>query len=371
MGNNRSGEIIVQLDKIIYRLNKNGTATIIGNTIDEIIDLELERQIEHDGIKYNVVEIKKRAFYENQYINSIIIPSSITKVGKSCFERASSLKYVDFVQMVALHEVKIEDKCFMDCIRLKYIHLPSGLKEISKMCFANCISLKEVSHSLRLEKIDVMAFWQAHKLSHFDFNPEITEINDSAFQSTNINYAEIGPNVKKVGQLCFAYIDNLRTMVIMNEEAEFGNHFMKNDQRITTYLKGSDKSDIIISLMKNIAEPHYFVTDEFNMVELNGVKYILFSKKVARLIGYNQYNLNENIVIPERIEGVPVVDFQPSSFKYVQCESCSFPKTIIRLKGKVFEGASVKKVIFNHKITIEEAKFVVSNDNVEIILNHS
>lgn len=363
-------ENTVVINNIIYRLYKDNTVAIIGNTIDDIIDLEIEREIEYNGKQYSVVEIKTKSFYDNRYLNSVIIPSSINKIGKSAFEKASSLKYVDFSQMVALHEVQFDDNIFMDCVRLEHIHLPSGLKKIPKLCFANDISLKEVAHSFRLEKIDTMAFWQAKRLTHFDFNPEITEIEDSAFQSTNISFAEIGPNVKRVGQLAFSDIINLKTMVIVNTEAEFGDLFMKNDQRITVYLKGSDDSIDIDNLKSCISKPHYFVNDEFNLVEKDGIKYILFSKNVARIVGYNQYNLDENIVIPKSIEGIPVVDFQPGAFKYVQCESCEFPETIVRLKGKVFEGAFIKKVIFNHKITFEEAKSVICNDNVEIILNH-
>lgn len=370
MNHKNINENDIIINNIIYRLYRDGTAAILGSKIDDIIDLELDREINYNGEKYTVVEIKSKSFYDNMYINSVIIPSSIKKVGKSAFER-SSVRYVDFTQMVALHEVLLGDKCFMDCVRLEYIHLPSGLKKIPKLCFANAISLNEAAHSFRLEKIDTMAFWQAKRLNHFDFNPEIIEIGDSAFQSTNINYAEIGPNVKRVGQLAFSDITNLKTMVIVNAEAGFGDLFMKNSQRVTTYLRGNDKGDTTTRLMKTIGEPHYYVTDEYNIVEQNGVKYILFSKNVARIVGYNQYYLDENIVIPEIIEGVPVVDFQPGAFKYVQCESCEFPKTIIRLKGKVFEGSSIKKVTFNHKITLDEAKFVICNDNAEIILNHS
>jgi hypothetical protein len=44
-----------------------------------------------------------------------------------------------------------------------------------------------------------------------------------------------------------------------------------------------------------------------------------------------------------------------------------FPKSILRNKGKVFEGASnLNKVVFQHQLTLDEARWIVSNDNVEI-----
>ena len=47
-----------------------------------------------------------------------------------------------------------------------------------------------------------------------------------------------------------------------------------------------------------------------------------------------------------------------------------FPKSILRNKGKVFEGTlNLKKVIFQHHLTLEEAKWVVSNDKAKIEIN--
>jgi hypothetical protein len=161
-------------------------------------------------------------------------------------------------------------------------------------------------------------------------------------------------------------------MVILGIEAEFGDYFMKNDQRVTTYLKGNKEEEKVIELQKQISDPHYFVVDDFNMVEDQGAKFLLFSKNVARLVGYNEDDLKTNLIIPERIENVPVVDFQPGAFKYSQkLESCTFPNTIVRIKGKVFEECKkLESVTFQHEISSEEAKWVVYNENVQIIINN-
>jgi hypothetical protein len=369
--NENSDKNKVIIDDIIYELKSNGEAIVVGNAINNIIDLELSGKIKYNDKIYALVEIGEESFYENSYIDSVLIPSTVKKIGKKAFQR-SSLKYIYFMQMVALHPVEFAEACFMDCIRLKEVQLPSGLIEIPRFSFANCVRLEKINTPFRIQRIMEMAFWQCESLKHFDFTTDIIEIGDSAFQSTNIYYAEISSNVKKVGNLSFAHIVNLKAMVILGIEAEFGDYFMKNDQRVTTYLKGNKEEEKVIELQKQISDPHYFVVDDFNMVEDQGAKFLLFSKNVARLVGYNEDDLKTNLIIPERIENVPVVDFQPGAFKYSQkLESCTFPNTIVRIKGKVFEECKkLESVTFQHEISSEEAKWVVYNENVQIIINN-
>ena len=360
----------IEVDALIYELN-NDEATLVGNKIDKVIDLDIPRKIIYENKEYTVTEIAPQVFKNNRFINWVSIPSTVKKVGAECFA-SSSIKELYFEQIVALHEVEIGESLCHDSIRLEYVHLASGITSISSKSFYNCISLIEINTPWRITSINNHAYCNCYNLKHFDFTELITTIGESAFYGTNLNYAEIGSHVKSVGDLAFANIENLKTLVAASHDYEMGDQIISNKNRITVYLKGDEQSKNVKLFREKASKDHYFIVDDFNLIEHEGIKYLKFSKNVVRVIGYNESNIESHVTIPDQIEGAPVTDFQPGAFKYSnKIEKVVFPKSILRNKGKVFEGTSnLKKVVFQHPLTLDEARWIVSNDNVEIeILN--
>lgn len=356
----------IEVDALIYELN-NDEATLVGNKLDKVIDLDIPRKINYENNEYIVTEIAPQVFKNNRFINWVSIPSTVKKVGAECFA-SSSIKELYFEQIVALHEVEIGESMCHDSIRLEYVHLASGITSISSKSFYNCISLIEINTPWRITSINSHAYYNCYNLLHFDFTELITTIEESAFYGTNLNYTEIGSNVKTVGDLVFANIKNLKTLVVASQDYELGDQIISNQHRVTVYLKGDEQSKNVKLFREKASKDHYFIVDDFNLLEHEGIKYLKFSKSVVRIIGYNETNIESHVTIPEQIEGAPVTDFQPGAFKYSnKIESVVFPKSILRNKGKVFEGASkLKKVVFQHQLTLGEARWIVSNDNVEI-----
>lgn len=356
----------IEIDSLIYELN-NEEATVVGNKIDKFINLDILRKISYENKEYIVTEIAPQVFKNNRFINWVSIPSTVKKVGLECFA-SSSIKELYFEQIVALHEVEIGESMCNDCIRLEYVHLASGITSIPSKCFYNCISLKEINTPWRITNINSQAYYNCYNLKHLDFTELITTIGEAAFYGTNINFAEIGSHVKTVGNLAFSNIENLRTLVVGSPSYEIGNQIISDNHRVVVYLKGTEQSQSVLSFKEKMSKDHYYITDDFNLIEQNGIRYIKFSKNLARILSYNETNIESHVTIPEQIEGAPVTDFQPGAFKYSnKIEKVVFPKSILRNKGKVFEGASnLKKVVFQHQLTLDEARWVVSNNNVEI-----
>jgi hypothetical protein len=356
----------IEIDSLIYELD-NHEATLVDNTIDKFNDLNIPRKVIHEDKEYVVTEIAPQVFKGNRYINWVSIPSTVKKVGVECFA-SSSIKELYFEQIVALHEVEICESLCHDAIRLEYVNLASGIISIPAKSFYNCVALKEINTPWRLTSINRLAFYNCYNLKHFDFTELINTIASSAFYGTNLNYAEIGSNVKTVEDFAFNNIENLRTLVVASENCEMGNQIISDNHRVVVYLKGTEQSQNIISFKEKMSTDHYYIIDDFNLIEQNGIRYIKFSKNLVRILSYNETDIESHVVIPEQIEGSPVTDFQPGAFKYSnKLESVVFPKSILRNKGKVFEGASnLNKVVFQHQLTLDEARWIVSNDNVEI-----
>ena len=224
------------------------------------------------------------------------------KVGAECFA-SSSIKELYFEQIVALHEVEIGESMCNDSIRLEYVHLASGITSIPEKSFYNCISLKEINTPWRITSINKHAYYNCYNLLHFDFTELITTIGESTFYGTNLNYAEIGSNVKTVGDLAFANIENLKTLVVASQDYEMGDQIISNLHRVTVYLKGDEQSKNVKLFREKTFKDHYFIVDDFNLLEHEGIKYLKFSKSVVRITGYNETNIGSCVIIPEQIEG--------------------------------------------------------------------
>lgn len=358
----------VNIDNIIYKINHNKEAIIIDNLLDQIIDLEIEQTIKHNGTEYTVVGLEVDCFKECKFLDSIVLPNTIRKVCRNAFE-GSSVKHVFFGQYQSKNEVVFEFGVFQNAIRLETCRLPAGLIDIPDFTFDGALSLKGVEISWRTKRLGNMAFFNTG-LTYFDYPMGLIQIGESCFQSSKLYYAEIGENVKSVGHLAFADIDTLQTMVIVNSKALFGDYFMKNNQKVTTYIKGDDNHKLVQKIKKDMGEHHHFVVDNFIPYEEDGLKYLLFSKNIARLVGYSERDIRPHTVILDRIGTAAVVDYGPGCLKYSKrLLSVTYPKSILRVKGKVTEFCpNLEDSIFKHNITREEARWVTSNDKAGITI---
>lgn len=356
------------LDNIIYELNVKGEALVVGNTIERIGDVDIPDKVLYIDKEYTVVAIGRASFKGNQYIEYVTLPSTIKIVQEDAF-RESSIKFLDFTQIVALHDVKIEKGMCYECMMLESVHLASGILELPDFAFYKAIRLNEINTPHRLQRIGDSVFEKCESLMHFDFTNDITEIGNKAFLGTNITYAEIGYRVNLVGNQAFKSI-NLSTLVVFNEKAELGEDVISGERRVTVYVKGNEMSKNALYVIFKISSIHYVVIDDFTLLEKSGIKYLTFEQNVARVVGYNDTELEENTVIKDSIAGSPVTDFQPRAFAYSKkLMSCIFPRSIKRIKGKVFEGCrNLKRVIFQNPISQKEAEWVVYNENADIII---
>lgn len=78
-----------------------------------------------------VVEIREEAFYNNTGIEHIVIPKSVTRIGRSAFERCENLNSVELFE--GLQE--IDDSAFLGCSSLRSIQLPDSLERIGDNAF--------------------------------------------------------------------------------------------------------------------------------------------------------------------------------------------------------------------------------------------
>lgn len=99
---------------------KDGVKTVLGEK--DIYDLK-ENRFGND-IFYN-------AFNQNDILEEIIMPDTVTKIGEKAFEHAHALDKVTISPNVS----QIMMSAFLGCCSLKHISLPKSLKLLDTWCF--------------------------------------------------------------------------------------------------------------------------------------------------------------------------------------------------------------------------------------------
>lgn len=104
-----------------------------------------------DGTKVIAVE----AFYGNDKITSVTIPSSVTEIPECLFRSCTALKTVNIPDTVT----SIQEDAFSFCTSLKTITIPEKVTEISDYLFYNCTSLESISLPGNIESIGCDSFY--------------------------------------------------------------------------------------------------------------------------------------------------------------------------------------------------------------------
>lgn len=119
----------------------------------------------------------------NLAIQEITIPESIRTISNHCFENCKVLCKVNFPKNV---DFEIGDYAFSGCPNLKAFK-SSNCTLIGTEAFSNCKNLRVVE-------------------------TEASEIGNSCFANTGLEWCSLGSNIKKIGSNVFSGCDNIRTI---------------------------------------------------------------------------------------------------------------------------------------------------------------
>ncbi len=101
-----------------------------------------------DEFTGNTYQIYERAFYENDTITGVTIPSSVTSIGEYAFSSCSSLTNITFEDNSQLES--IGSRAFYNCNSLTSITISSSVTSIGSYAFQYCHKLVEIINLSRL-----------------------------------------------------------------------------------------------------------------------------------------------------------------------------------------------------------------------------
>ncbi|MBQ7291645.1 MAG: leucine-rich repeat protein [Clostridia bacterium] len=176
--------------------------------------------------KYNdfpVQTIGEDAFLENEFIQTVVIPDSVTLIDERAFSKCIKLEKVvikegtefigkeAFSGCIKLKSVRLPDSitkiseyAFYECEKLESIDIPKKIKTLPNGIFTKCTSLKKISIPDGVETIGESAFYGCSKLKTVSFSNDIVAIETGAFRScTSIKKISLPKNLNTIGDYAF------------------------------------------------------------------------------------------------------------------------------------------------------------------------
>ena len=156
-----------------YSVNDDSeTCTITGIRGKQDEELVIPEKI--DG--YTVVAIADEAFAKCNF-KTVVLPDSITQIGKSAFEGCSLLENINIPQQVT----EIQERTFYECNNLKTIKFPEGITDIQNFAFWYCEKLESIEFPSTLINIGQGAFFYCKLLTEIDLPEGLKKIDGFGF----------------------------------------------------------------------------------------------------------------------------------------------------------------------------------------------
>ena len=181
---------------------------------------------------YTVVAIGSSAFAKNTYLQSVVIPDTVTVIREYAFVECTNLSSValseglvelgkaafgktgltSIVIPKSLEKAHVSfdnfsdcsDGPFENCDKLKQVRFEEGVTEIAQGLFAGCSSVAEIELPNTITVIEKGAFSNCTGLERINLPDTLTEISDYAFKNcTNLKSVQLPNTITKIGQGAF------------------------------------------------------------------------------------------------------------------------------------------------------------------------
>ena len=177
-----NGLPVVHIDVNAFNGESYMTSVVIPDSVTSIgryafANCENLRSVD---MSENISEIETYAFSNCTNLESIDIPASVTSIGTRAFNACASLETVTFL---GNDITMIESYAFADCTSLREIEIPSSVTEIGSNVFSGCSSLTRVVLPESLLEIGFACFYRCSFLTDINIPSKVTKIENSTFEN--------------------------------------------------------------------------------------------------------------------------------------------------------------------------------------------
>lgn len=310
------GDIVIP-EKVVH----NGieyTVTSIGNSAFMSCS-----NLENITLPESLTSIGRMAFYGCSQLRRLTIPGSITTIKDHAFERCP-LNSVYINNLVSWCKIDFSDKysnplhsaiCFyVNNEEVTNLIIPDSVTTIGKYAFYNNCFLTSVTIGNSVTNIGDYAFQNSSSLTDVTIGNSVKEIGNSAFAySSNLTNVSIGESVTNIKNNAFNECENLKAVHITNIASWCNIDFSNENSNPLyyahhLYINGSEIKDLVIPNTVNNIKNHIFEN-------CHSITSLTMSHSVAKIGDYafrRCLNLG-SLKIPNSVTSIGVSTFEDCS----------------------------------------------------------
>jgi hypothetical protein len=170
-----------------------------------------------------------------------VIPSDVTSIGTSAFERCSSLRSINIPNSVT----SIGNSAFERCSSLRSCTIGSGVTSIGNGAFSGCTSLTSCTIGSGVTSIGNTAFYDCRRLTSITLPDSVTSIGESVFYGcSSLTSINIPSGVTSIGKSAFDLCTGLTSIDIPDSVTNIGNFAFYRCSGLTSCTIGSGVTSI-------------------------------------------------------------------------------------------------------------------------------
>ncbi len=357
------GQIMTYEITHLSRVNSPGTAKLTKieeNTSKK--QLDIPSTVTDSGNTYKVTEIGDNAFESRDYLETINLPNSITKIGEGAFKDLS-------ITTIALPEglTEVGDYAFSGTF-LQTIKLPQSLTTIGKGSFSRCEALTSIVIPKGVSLIDDKTFQNCSNLTTIQLPDSINIIERGAFSNCKkLSQINVPSGLKRIDQSAFPEDSNLLSKFSSVKGVQINYTF----DGISDYETGEYR--ILVSPIANTMGTVSYIRPNGRCtsstltiprtINNNGKSYLV--TEISEEAFANTKNIT-TIKLPNSITRIG-----DKAFYWSDLKSINIPNGVTQIGAHAFEFSDIDSIIIPNSVTyIGEAAFA-SSDISKITLSNS
>ncbi len=285
----------------------------------------LESIVIPDGVK----NIKTFAFEDCDSLKSVVIPDSVTSIGYGTFEGCSSLESIEIPDSVT----SIGSAAFYDCSSLTSIVIPDGVTSIGYSAFYNCTSLESIVIPASVTSIEQWTFSCCSSLESVVIPDGVTIIAWNAFEyCSSLESIEIPDSVTSIDEDAFYGCTSIVNVYYTGTEEEWNRISIGSSNYRLTNATRYYYSETQPNTDGNFW--HYDAEGEIEIWEIDsstsysvGLAYTSNGDGTCYVSGIGTCTDTE-IVIPSKIDGVPVTAIGEKAFYQKSIKTVTIPDSV-------------------------------------------
>jgi len=305
---------------------------------------------------YSVVAIDDYAFFGNQVMFNVTIPSSVKSIGNSAFSgsRVNTITFANGLETIGV-------RAFADCRELSTLSLPTSVQEVGQYAFANCSSLTGAI-DLRMPVVPIGMFSGCSYLEEITVYHGVEKICDRAFANCGeLEYFFIyDDDLSEVEASAFDGCSRLKRFLLVSSmyfKVIDGALFTKDGTTLIRVSEGYEGDKFTLpkgvlyigeGAMKNTKIKTLVLNEELILIEKDALR--------------NSYALKQ-VVFAEngRLESIGENAFSNCR----KLEKLDLPETLVSLEPKAFSNCNLKEV-YIAKDTYLAENSISANDGLTI-----